>query len=52
MPDEHFDSDAQNALQKCLQIELLGHEARNLEQVIPLPNAEIRQHGSILSQDD
>jgi len=51
MPHKHLDGDAQDALQQRLKIELFGHQARNLEQVIPLANAKIRQHGSILLHD-
>ena len=41
---EHLDRDAQDALEQLLEVELLREHAGDLEQVIALADAEIRQH--------
>ncbi len=46
LPGEHFDRDDQNASEQFFKIEFLGQGARNFQQVIALPNAEVgQQHG-------
>ena len=44
---EHLDRDAQNALQQLLEVEFLGEQAGDLEQVVALANAEIGEHDGV-----
>ncbi len=44
LPRQHFNRDAQNSRQQFLQVQFLGEQARNFEQIIPLADAEIREH--------
>jgi len=45
-----FDGGLEDALEHRGQLELFGDRARDLEQIVTLADAEIGQHGSILSQ--